>query len=77
MSFANLQRNAPKEPDFTCPQIDAIQARLEELRDANAKLRERGDYWEEQAEELYEKLEKLEQDHEELTRQYARAISDA
>ena len=58
--FKAFEREAPTFPDFTCPSIDVIVETLEELRAANADLRECVDYWKNACDEMQSELDELE-----------------
>jgi len=52
-------KDAPKLPEFTCPNIDAAIDKLESLRSENSELRDCADYWKDSFVELYEMFEEL------------------
>jgi uncharacterized coiled-coil DUF342 family protein len=62
MGFSSFDLRAPSEPPYTCPQIDDVLRRMEELRTANDELRVRGDWWRERCQELCAQVEELEND---------------
>ena len=57
--FKAFEREAPRIPDFTCPSIDVIVETMEELREANADLRESVDYWKSACEEMQWEIDEL------------------
>ena len=55
-SWRDYTNKAPACPDFTCPQIDSVIEKLEDLRKDNAVLRDCVDYWKDTSLELHEEL---------------------
>ena len=55
-----LERESPELPDFTCNYIDDVLAKMEELRDMNAGLRDCAEYWRSACEEMQEEIDELE-----------------
>jgi len=43
--WSKIRKKAPKVPEITCADIDAIINQLEKLRKTNEQLRESGIYW--------------------------------
>ena len=58
-----FEKNAPKCPDYTCPDIDTVVdwshkiiEKMEQIRNANTQLRENVEYWQNSCEEMQEKI---------------------
>jgi len=74
-----IEREQGKIPSDTCPLIDSIIDKgltedqkqiIEEVREANAKLRELGKYWHRYYEELLSEHEDLERSYKKLEKSY-------
>ena len=66
--FSNLEKEAPPKPEFTCPSIDDFISQLEELRQANAALRDTADYWKDLCLELHDMVLELQECKKEIKR---------
>ena len=58
-----FEKEAPKCPDYTCPNIDEvidwshkIIDKMEEIRNMNTQLRDNAEYWQNSCEEMQEKI---------------------